>query len=147
MKRFYSKLYTSAKTNLFLKNRCPAYLINKDAPIGLVVIQEWWGLNLSIIHTTDKIAAQGFTCLTPDLFRGKVAKDTEEAGHLLTGLDWDSAVEDIDAAAEHLHSLGCKKVGVIGFCMGGALSIAAITTSKHIHAAAPFYGVCDLNKF
>lgn len=63
------------------------------------------------------------------------------------GLDWEGAVKDIEGAARHLRSLGCKKVGVTGFCMGGALAIAAISKSKEIDAAAPFYGVCDLEKY
>lgn len=56
-------------------------------------------------------------------------------------------MRDIDGAAKHLRALGCKKVGVTGFCMGGALAIAAMSHSKEIDAAAPFYGVCDLNAF
>ena len=62
-------------------------------------------------------------------------------------MDWPGAVKDIEGAAKHLRQLGCKKVGVTGFCMGGALAIAAISYSKEINASAPFYGVCDLNNF
>ncbi|WAR14855.1 DLHH-like protein [Mya arenaria] len=65
----------------------------------------------------------GFATLVPDLYRGKITKDYEEAGHLMSGLDWPGAV------------------GVTGFCMGGALSIAAAALVGEISAAAPFYGI------
>ncbi|CAK58940.1 unnamed protein product (macronuclear) [Paramecium tetraurelia] len=126
--------------------KLPVYVT--PAPYGLVVIQEWWGLNSSICKTADIMSSYGFKCVVPDLYRGKIAKDTEEAGHLLSGLDWKQALIDIEESARYLkEELHCQKVGILGFCMGGALSIAAITTSKIISAAAPFYGVCDLSAF
>lgn len=77
----------------------------------------------------------------------------EEAGHLLSGLDWKGAVEDIQGAVNYLNSKGVNKVGIVGFCMGGALSIAASVFVEGIHAAAPFYGIpkpelleCDASK-
>jgi len=70
-----------------------------------------------------------------------VAKDRENAGHIMSGLDWDGAVQDISASAKYLISLGCLKVGVMGFCMGGALSFAAAVRCPEISAAAPFYGI------
>jgi len=59
----------------------------------------------------------------------------------MSGLDWNGATEDISAGAKYLISLGCRKVGVMGFCMGGALSFAAAVLSQNISAAAPFYGI------
>jgi carboxymethylenebutenolidase len=123
------------------------YLSNKvqDSKMGVIVIQEWWGLNLQIKETTDKFAEQGFLALAPDLYRGEIAKDTEHAGHLLEGLNWSAAVKDIVGAVKFLKSKGCKKIGVVGFCMGGALVIASMTTGE-IDAGACFYGVPDLSK-
>lgn len=88
----------------------------------------------------EKIAAQGYRCLVPDLYHGKVGVDREEATHLYTNLDWPRAVEEMKQAVEYLKEQGATKVGAIGFCMGGALSLAA---AQHcgIDCAAPFYGV------
>jgi len=116
----------------------------KDSSIGVVVIQEWWGMNESIQHTTDEFGQAGFRALVPDLYRGAVAKDHEHAGHLLNGLDWGRAWTDIQGAAKYLLSQGCKKVGVVGFCMGGALTIAA-SQAPEVSATVPFYGCPDLS--
>jgi len=80
-----------------------------------------------------------------------VAVDREEAGHIMAGLDWAGAVKDIAGGAKYLKSVGCSKVGVTGFCMGGALSFAAAALCPDISAAAPFYGIpsaqlCDITK-
>lgn len=118
---------------------------------GLIVLQEWWGLNQQIQDEAKMIGEKGnFVTLVPDLYRGKVATDSEQAGHLMNNLDWPGAVSDIEGAAKYLKSLGCSKVGVTGFCMGGALSFAAAALVKEISAAAPFYGIpgetlCDLS--
>ena len=97
--------------------------------------------------TSDTIAKEGFRVLCPDIYRGKIATNHEEAGHLFQGLDWALACADISAAAAFLKAQGCKKVGVTGFCMGGALTIAAMTLNSNIDAGAPFYGIPDLTKF
>lgn len=111
-------------------------------PSGLIVVHEWWGMNEQIQEEGAQIAAEGgFTVLVPDMYRGKVAKDREEAGHIMSGLDWDGAIQDISAGARYLVSLGCGRVGVMGFCMGGALSFAAAVRCPEISAAAPFYGI------
>lgn len=77
----------------------------------------------------------------------------EEAGHLFKGLDWNGAVQDIQGSVNYLRSKGVEKVGVVGFCMGGALSIAASVLVEGVNAAAPFYGIpkpelleCDASK-
>ncbi|XP_061178208.1 uncharacterized sodium-dependent transporter HI_0736-like [Saccostrea echinata] len=119
---------------------------------GLVVIQEWWGMNEQIQKEAKDLADMGpFVTIVPDLYRGKLAKDNEEAGHLMNNLDWPGAVKDIKAAAFHLKTMGCTKVGVTGFCMGGALTLAtAALEQDYIYAAAPFYGIpgetlCDVS--
>lgn len=111
---------------------------------GLIVLQEWWGMNEQIKEEAKMIGNKGnFVTLVPDLYRGKVATDNEEAGHLMNNLDWPGAVKDIQGAAKYLLSQGCTKVGVTGFCMGGALSLAAAALVPEISAAAPFYGIPD----
>jgi carboxymethylenebutenolidase len=111
-----------------------------DAP-GLVVVQEWWGVNDQIKNRAAWFASHGFHAVVPDLYRGKVATDHEEAGHLMNDLDWPGAVADIAAAAEYLKTHGAKKVGVVGYCMGGALSFASGVHVPALSAAAPFYGI------
>ena len=89
--------------------------------------------------------AQSWGCATlvPDLYRGQVATDHEHAGHLMNGLNWPGAVEDVRAAAIWLQQKGgYKKVGVMGFCMGGALTVASSVLIPEIAAASAFYGIC-----
>ena len=124
---------------------CPGFLARAEgSAMGVIVIQEWWGMNAQIVDDTRLFAAQGFNALTVDLYRGEVAVDHEHAGHLMGGLDWPGAVDDLKGAAEYLRSeVGCTHVGVVGFCMGGALTIAcaARVGPPLFSAAAPFYGI------
>jgi len=77
-----------------------------EAP-GVVVIQEWWGLNDQIRGVAGNLAAAGYRALVPDLYRGKSAVDAKEAEHLMTGLDFgDAAGQDIRGAVQHLKSTG-----------------------------------------
>ena len=113
---------------------------------AIILIQEWWGLNKSICDTAEVFGKEGFAVLAVDIYRGKVADSRETAGHLMGGLDFGSAVFDIISAAKDLKSKGFKKIGITGFCMGGALTLAAIANSNEFSAAVPFYGVPDLSK-
>lgn len=119
----------------------PAYATGSSGP-GLVLIQEWWGLNEQIKASADRLAAQGFRVLVPDLYRGKLAADGEEANHLMSGLDFVDACDQDLAGA--IRQLGPGKVGVMGFCMGGALTVAAaarLGARAGLSAAVCFYGV------
>jgi carboxymethylenebutenolidase len=109
-----------------------------NAP-GMVVIQEWWGVNDQIKGVADKLAGLGYTSVVPDLYRGKVTVEAEEASHLMQNLDFANANTDVCSAVEHLKQ-SCPKVGVIGFCMGGALTVLAAVYSK-ADAACCWYGV------
>jgi carboxymethylenebutenolidase len=123
---------------------CPGSLTGdiRNTSKCLVVIQEWWGMNEQIKQQAAHISSQGtFVTLVPDLYRGRVAKDVSGAIHITRNLDNPGAVEDIQGAARYLLSLGCKKVGVTGFCMGGSLSLATAALVPEISAAAPFYGI------
>lgn len=111
-------------------------------PRGLIVLHEWWGMNEQIQAKGAQIAQEGdLTVLVLDLYRGKVAIDREEAGHYMAGLNWDGAVQDLTAGAIYLKKIGCTKVGITGFCLGGALAFAAAVRCPEISAAAPFYGI------
>lgn len=126
---------------------CQGYLVKNDSKWGLVVISEWWGLNKSICKSADFIASKGFQTIVPDTYRGENAIDREHAGHLMGGLDFKRAVEDIIAGSKYLKANGCEKVGVIGFCMGGALSLAAASVSTEFDVALPYYGIPDQTYF
>ena len=118
---------------------CPAYHAPAEGP-GLVVIQEWWGLNPQIQATGDRFAAAGFNAIVPDLYRGTVTTEADEANHLMSNMDWSGAVGDIQACLQHLKATG-GRVGVTGFCMGGALTIIAAANLPETDAAVCFYGI------
>jgi carboxymethylenebutenolidase len=112
---------------------------------GVIVIQEWWGLTDHIAGIADRLAAEGFVALAPDLYGGTVTHDADEAGRLMSELPVDRAARDLAGAVDFLlanDSVTGTKVGAIGFCMGGGfvLQLAAQQGDK-IGAAVPFYGV------
>ena len=108
---------------------------------GIVVIQEWWGLNDQIKGVADKLAAAGYRALVPDLYRGKVALEANEAEHLMTNLNFgDAAGQDVRGAVRHLKALGSPKVGVTGFCMGGALTLLSAVNVPEADACVVWYG-------
>jgi carboxymethylenebutenolidase len=108
---------------------------------GIVVIQEWWGLNDQIRGVADKLVKAGYRALVPDLYRGKIALEENEATHLMQGLDFGAAAgQDIRGAVQYLKSTGSAKVGVTGFCMGGALTLLAAVNVPEADAFAVWYG-------
>jgi carboxymethylenebutenolidase len=108
---------------------------------GIVVIQEWWGLNDQICGVADRFARAGWNALAPDLYKGRVTQEPDEANHLMTGLDFAGAThQDIRGAAQRLKQGGAK-VAVMGFCMGGALTVAAAVHAPEAAAAVCFYGI------
>ncbi|MBX3643197.1 MAG: dienelactone hydrolase family protein [Rubrivivax sp.] len=107
---------------------------------GIVVIQEWWGLNAQIKGVADRYAAAGYVALVPDLYRGKATVEAAEAEHLMTHLNFgDAAGQDVRGAAQYLKSR-CPKVGVSGYCMGGALTLLAAVHVPEVDAAVVYYG-------
>ena len=110
-----------------------------DAP-AIVVIQEWWGLNAQIRGVADRLATAGYQALVPDLYRGQMTVEAEEAHHLMTGLNFgDAASQDIRGAVQFLKTRA-PKVGITGFCMGGALTLLALTQSPEADAGVVWYG-------
>ncbi len=108
---------------------------------GIVVIQEWWGLNDQIRGVADKLAAAGYRALVPDLYRGKVALEAHEAEHLMKDLNFgDAAGQDVRGAVKYLKASGSGKVGVTGFCMGGALTLLSAVNVPEADAAVIWYG-------
>src|SRR5215813_7147023 len=110
---------------------------------GVVVIQEWWGLVDHIKDVCDRFAAEGFVALAPDLYHGKSTKSPDEAGKLMMAMRIDEAERDLSAAVDYLSTLdstASKKVGVVGFCMGGALALYTATKNRRVGASVVFYG-------
>lgn len=113
---------------------------DQGAP-AMVVIQEWWGLNDQIKGVADKLAAAGYRALVPDLYRGRVALEANEAEHLMNDLDFaDAAGQDIRGAVQYLRGSGSSKVGVTGFCMGGALTLLSAVNVPETDASVVWYG-------
>ena len=109
---------------------------------GVIVIQEWWGLDGHIRDVAERFAREGFIALAPDLYHGRTATEPDEARKLVMAMNREQAVKDVLGAIDHLLSLdgvAPKKLGCIGFCMGGSLTLAAAAASPSIAAAAPFY--------
>jgi len=112
---------------------------------GVVVIQEWWGLNTQIKAVAERFAAAGYRALVPDLFRGTVTVEAKEAEHLMNGLDFgDAAGQDVRGAVAHLKR-GSAKVAVNGFCMGGALALLAAANVPEADAVVSWYGYPPLD--
>jgi len=113
---------------------------------GVLVIQEWWGLDSGIKASTDRLAANGFVAMAPDLFHGELAGHTEmdKASKMMQSLPPDRAARDMSGAVDFLAShpaVTSDGIGVVGFCMGGMLAlIIAANRSDTIKAAVPFYG-------
>ena len=108
---------------------------------GIVVIQEWWGLNDQIKGVADKLAAAGYRALVPDLYRGRQTLEAKEAEHLMQGLDFaDAAGQDIRGAVQYLKGSGSTRAGVNGYCMGGALTVLAAVFVPESDANATWYG-------
>ena len=113
---------------------------------GILVIQEWWGLDSGIKTMTDRLGAAGFVALAPDLYHGELAGHTEmdKAAKLMQSMPPDRAGRDMSGAVDCLagHSaVTSDGIGVVGFCMGGMLSfIIATNRPDEVRAVVPFYG-------
>jgi carboxymethylenebutenolidase len=122
----------------------PGYLApapqGSDAP-AVVLFEEWWGLDDHIKEAADRLASHGFNVLVPDLYRGRSAATGDEANHLMEGLDFrDASSQDANGAAHYLRDHGAKRVGVAGFCMGGALAMLSVMHGGDFDAASIWYG-------
>ena len=113
---------------------------------GVLVIQEWWGLDSGIRQMADRLAADGFVALAPDLYHGELAghDEMDKASHLMQSLPPDRAGRDMSGAVDYLAAhaaVTSSGIGVVGFCMGGMLSfIIAANRPDTVKAVVPFYG-------
>jgi carboxymethylenebutenolidase len=120
-----------------------AYVALPDGDVTAVVIliHEWWGINDHIRDIAGRYANEGYTCVAPDLFRGKLARDSTEAAKLMQGLAIEDGLETIRAAiSETKRTHNVQKIGISGYCMGGTFALRAACEISELAAAAPFYG-------
>lgn len=128
------------------EHKSPGYLARPDMEgkfPAIVAIQEWWGLEDHIKDVAERFAKQGYITLAPDLYHGKIATEPDEARKLAMALDREQAIEEISAAVKYLKgmdSVSPKKIGVVGWCMGGALCLTTSATNTDIGATVVFYG-------
>jgi carboxymethylenebutenolidase len=122
------------------------YLAAPDEPgphRAVVVIQEWWGLNEHIMDVTRRFAQAGYLALAPDLYHGATTDEPDEARKLVMQMQLPQAVAEMAGAAAYLtgrEDVQPKKVGVVGFCVGGSLALMLAAHSPDIGAVASFYG-------
>ncbi len=110
---------------------------------GIVVIHEWWGLNDWVKEQADKLAGEGYVALAVDLYRGETASDPNKAHELMRGMPQDRAIRDMKAAVDYLSSqpnVDPKRIGSIGWCMGGGLSLQLAIHDARIVACVVNYG-------
>lgn len=110
---------------------------------GVIVIQEWWGLDDHVKDVTRRIAAEGYLALAPDLYKGSVATEPDEARRLVMELDTEEAVSEIQSAIAYLVShqrVSGDEVGIVGFCLGGRLVLMTALAEQRLGAAVAFYG-------
>jgi carboxymethylenebutenolidase len=118
---------------------------------GIVMIQEWWGLNDWIKQNAERMASKGYVVLAPDLYRGKVTDDPKMASQLLKGLPKDRALRDLKAAVsalEGMPNVDKNRIGSIGWCMGGGLSLQLALNDSRVKSLVICYGavVTDADK-
>jgi carboxymethylenebutenolidase len=110
---------------------------------AVIVLQEWWGLNAHIKDVTNRFAQAGYVALAPDLYHGAVTTEPDEARKLVMELDMHEAIREIQQAVTYLLEqdfVSTSKVGIVGFCMGGRLSLMASITESRLGATVAFYG-------
>ena len=114
---------------------------DNDTTAAVILIQEYWGINEHIRDLAGRFASEGYLCVAPDLYRGRVAADKHEAAALMQALPIEDGMETIrkacDAAKE---TYQVEQFAIIGFCMGGTFALRAACEIPELKAAAPFYG-------
>lgn len=120
-----------------------AYPTNGEAAPAIIVIQEWWGVNDHIKDVTRRFAAEGFVALAPDLYKGQIATEPDEARKLVMELDMPEAVKEIQQAIVYLQTqdyVSGEQVGIVGYCLGGGLVLQTALVSEDVGAGVVYYG-------
>ena len=113
----------------------------QSAPAAVILIQEWWGINDHVRDLAGRYAEEGYLCVAPDLYRGKITENADEASRLMHALAIDDGINTINHAIEETtERYGVRKLGITGYCMGGTFALRAACEIPALGAAAPFYG-------
>jgi len=109
--------------------------------MAVILIQEWWGINDHIRDLAGRYASEGYTCIAPDLYRGKITKDPQEASKLMHDLAIEDGMATIRRTIEEVGGkYGVEKIAITGYCMGGTFALRAACEVDTLAASAPFYG-------
>ena len=112
-----------------------------DAAGGVILIQEWWGINDHIRDIAGRYATEGYLCVAPDLYRGKLAANPEEAAAMMSALAIEAGMATIRSAlAAATETYKVDRFAITGYCMGGTFALRAACEIPSLRAAAPFYG-------
>jgi carboxymethylenebutenolidase len=112
-----------------------------DSAAAVILIHEWWGINRHIRDIAGRYADEGYNCVAPDLFRGRVAQDAEEASALMNALRIDDGMETIRRSMDAAQATyGIDRFVITGYCMGGTFALRGACDIPELKAAAPFYG-------
>ena len=112
-----------------------------DTDKAVIVIQEWWGVNDHVKDIAGRYANEGFIAIAPDLYRGKIAKNPDEASKMMHDLAIEDGIDTIaNAASKARDAYGLSKLGITGYCMGGTFALRAACELEGFDAAVPFYG-------
>ena len=114
---------------------------HEEVGAGVILIQEWWGINDHIRDIAGRYAKEGYLCVAPDLYRGRVVADQKEASALMQALEIEDGLETIRKAIEAAEeTYQIKNFAITGYCMGGTFALRAACEIPELKAAAPFYG-------
>jgi len=120
-----------------------AYVTRPHEPVSaaVILIQEYWGINEHIRDLAGRYAKEGYLCVAPDLYRGRIASDTAEASALMNSLQIEDGLEIIRKAMDATEeTYQIKNFAITGYCMGGTFALRAACEIPELKAAAPFYG-------
>src|SRR5438105_10562300 len=120
-----------------------AYVTRPHDPVSaaVILIQEYWGINEHIRDLAGRYAKEGYLCVAPDLYRGRVASDAAEASALMNALPIEDGLEIIRQAMDATEeTYQIKNFTITGYCMGGTFALRAACEIPELKAAAPFYG-------
>lgn len=107
----------------------------------LIIIHEWWGLNDYIKSVIDRYAEEGFIAIGPDLYRGKIASNPEDAAEMMGALETEDGLDTIRHAIRAAgEKYGRSEFGITGYCMGGTFALQAACNIDGLKASAPYYG-------
>ena len=108
---------------------------------AVILIHEWWGLDDHVRDLTARYAKEGYISVAPDLYRGKLAKNPEEATKLMHDLAIEDGMGIIKRAVEEVQrKFGVEKTGITGYCTGGTFALRAACEIHTLACSAPFYG-------